>query len=179
MATIKGGDKLDKALVWIAKQFSTASSVDVGFLADALYPDGTSVAMIAAIQEFGAPRAKIPPRPFFRTMIQKKSPEWPRQIAQALRDNRLNARKTLAQTGALIASELQQSIIEVTSPALSPVTVMLRGMRSQARYRDLPFWTLMALARERVASGATNFGASDKPLIDTGYMLRKVDYVVK
>lgn len=179
MATISGGDKLGAALRKIASNVSKASSVSVGFLEGSTEPDGTSIPMIAAIQEFGAPGVGIPPRPFFRTMIAKHSSEWPDAIKENLKTNNYDGLRTLNQIGSVIAGELQQSIVDTNDPALSPVTVMLRGMRKQKRYRDLPFGELITEARARVEAGKTSYGASTKPLVDSGSMLNSVDYDVK
>ncbi|QXZ80940.1 hypothetical protein [Rhizobium sp. L51/94] len=80
----------------------------------------------------------------------------------------------LGQLGEGIIGDIQQSIIDTYAPALSPVTVMLRGMRSQPKYRDMPFGQLIKEASARVEAGKTNYGASQKPLVDTGVMLKSV-----
>jgi hypothetical protein len=78
---IKGGDKFEKYMEEMRRKLASgASQVRVGFLSRARYPNGTPVAMIAAIQNWGAPRAGIPPRPFFSNMIARKGPEWPGAI---------------------------------------------------------------------------------------------------
>lgn len=51
---VSGGLKLEAALKRIAKKLSTASNVKVGFLEGATYPDGTPIAYVASINEFGA-----------------------------------------------------------------------------------------------------------------------------
>lgn len=127
MVKISGGDKLASALTEIARNASKASEVDVGFLEGATYPDGTSVPMVAAVQEFGAPSVGIPPRPFFRSMIQEKSPEWPGAVAGLLKANDYDAEKTLGQTGAAIKGQLQQSIRDTNSPPLKPATIARKG----------------------------------------------------
>ena len=48
-----GGDKLMSKLGDIGQNLSTQAAVKVGFLSRATYPDGTSVAMVAAINEYG------------------------------------------------------------------------------------------------------------------------------
>ena len=56
MATVSGGDKLMAYLKQIDANLASAGSspeVRVGFLEGATYPDGTSVPMVAAVQEFG------------------------------------------------------------------------------------------------------------------------------
>lgn len=127
MASVRGGAKLEAALKAIGERISDASVVRVGFLENATYPDGKPVAMIAAIQEFGAPSVGIPPRPFFRHMIAEKSSEWPAAIAGLLRANNYDAAQTLGQTGEAVKGQLQQSIVDTNSPPLSPSTVARKG----------------------------------------------------
>ncbi|MBB3743907.1 hypothetical protein FHX10_003406 [Rhizobium sp. BK591] len=178
MVTLKGGDKLAAALAEISQKVSKASSVDVGFLEGATYPDGKSVAEIAAIQEFGAPRAGIPPRPFFRTMISEKSPQWPEAVGDLLVSNGYDAAKTLGQTGEAIKGQLQQSIIETFNPPLSPITLMLRKMRSENPDLVVTGKTVGEAAR-RIKAGESTSGVSTKPLVDSGVLLGSVDYEVK
>lgn len=127
MATISGGAKLQAAMAEMARHVSKPATMRVGFLEKATYPDGKPVAMIAAIQEFGAPRAGIPPRPFFRNMIAKKSPEWPLAIANVLAANNYDAEKALDITGAAIAGQLRQSVIDTNAPPLAPSTIRRKG----------------------------------------------------
>ncbi len=127
MATISGGGKLEAALRDMASKVSRAASVDVGFLEGATYPNGVSVPMVAAIQEYGAPSRNIPPRPFFRNMIAAKSGEWPDAVAALLKANDYDARTTLDQTGSAIAGQLRQSIVDTNSPPLSASTVKRKG----------------------------------------------------
>lgn len=178
MATISGGDKLAAKLAELSKNVSKAAEVDIGFLEGSTYPDGTPTAAIAAIQEFGAPRAKIPPRPFFRNMIREKSPQWPEAVGDLLVNTGYDAEKTLGQTGAAIKGQLQDSIIDTLSPPLSPITLMLRQMKRENPDLVVTGKTVGEAAR-RVAAGESAGGVSTKPLVETGHMLRSVDYEVK
>jgi hypothetical protein len=178
MVQIKGGTNLAAALAKIAKNVAKAASVDVGFLEGSTYPDGTSVPMIAAIQEYGAPKVGIPPRPYFRNMISAKSPEWPKAVGALLVENDYDAAKTLSQAGAAIKGQLQNSIVETFAPALSPVTLMLRKMRADNPDLVVTGKTV-AQARAKVAAGEIATGVSTKPLIDSGVLLGAVDYAVK
>lgn len=178
MAKIKGGGKFKKALNQLANKIGKKKVLRVGFLENSTFPDGTSVPMVAAIQNFGAPKVGIPPRPFFTNMVKSKSPEWPRTMASILREWDYNGKATLGLMGQGIRGQLQESIIDTMAPALSPVTVMLRGMRSHDQSLVVTGKTV-AEARARVAAGLTDYGASKKPLIDTGHMLNSVDYEVK
>lgn len=174
---ISGGDRLEAALRKIATGLKVKTTLQVGFLAGATYPKtGTSIPMVAAIQEFGAPRRGIPPRPFFRPAVKKYSSEWPDQIADQLKKTDFDATKTLNRMGALIRGEIQESIRDVETPALSPVTLMVReivGPNGTPTFKDV------LEARKRVAAGERASGISTKPLIWTSTMLNKVDWRIK
>lgn len=53
MAKLTGGARIDATLREIARKLDTASKVAVGFLENAVYRDGTPVAYVAAVNEFG------------------------------------------------------------------------------------------------------------------------------
>ena len=127
MATISGGANLQKAMIEMAAQVAKPAKMRVGFLENATYPDGKYVAMIAAIQEFGAPSVGIPPRPFFRNMIAKKSKEWPLAIKTTLVRSNYDAEKALDIVGAAIAGQLRQSVIDTNAPPLAPATIRRKG----------------------------------------------------
>lgn len=161
MATVTGGQKAKAALSKMAGLLSNARTVRVGFLENATYPDGTPVAMIAAIQNYGAPRANIPARPFFTNMIRAKSPEWPKAIETQLKINKYDASKTLRVVGEAVAGQLRQSIADTNTPPLAPYTLARRGVPGMVYDPQNP----------------KTFRA--KPLVDTGHMLASVDYEVK
>lgn len=127
MAKLTGGTKLEAALREMSRSVSNPATLRVGFLEKARYPDGTPVAMIAAINEYGAPSRGQPPRPFFRNMIREKQGEWPAAIADLLRENDYDAAKVLEIAGAAIAGQLRQSITELMEPALAPSTIRAKG----------------------------------------------------
>ena len=124
---LSGGDKLRSALANISASLTNAATLRVGFLEGATYPDGTSVPMVAAINEFGAPSRGQPPRPFFRNMLAEHSGEWPEAIAENLRATNYDAGKTLAVVGEGIARQLRQSIIDLAEPPLAPSTIRKKG----------------------------------------------------
>ena len=127
MATIKGGDKLQKKIAEIAAQIDKADVLRVGFLENATYPDGKPVAMIAAIQNWGAPAAGIPPRPFFSNMVASKKAGWPEQVAKNLKRADYNSALAFARVGEGIAGQLRQSIKDTNSPPLAPSTIKRKG----------------------------------------------------
>lgn len=117
-------------------------SLSVGFLEGATYPDDTPVASVAFWNEFGTTRLaegpasktgapatseRQPPRPFFRSMIAEKSPEWPAQIAALAKSTNYDGPRVLALMGEIIEGELKQSINNFTDPPLAPATVKAKG----------------------------------------------------
>lgn len=101
------------------------TKVNVGFLDGATYPDGTSVATVAAANEFGT--STIPARPFFRTMIAAKQAEWGPALAIQLRKTDFDVERSLRLVGEGIKGQLQQSIIDTNSPPLAPATIARKG----------------------------------------------------
>jgi hypothetical protein len=83
--------------------------------------------MIAAIQNWGAPRAGIPPRPFFGNLIAHKSHEWGPAAGALLVANNYNAARTLAQVGEAVAGQLKQEIVDLVDPPLAPSTIRRKG----------------------------------------------------
>ena len=127
MAAFIGGKQLQLHLAKLASQVAAPATLRVGFLENAKYPNGTPVAMIAAIQDFGAPRANIPPRPFFRNMIRTKQREWGPAVARLLKANAWDAVRALNQAGQAIAGQLRQSIQDTNFPPLQPGTIKRKG----------------------------------------------------
>lgn len=124
---IRGTEQVQDKLNEIAKDLQSAASLRVGFLENATYPNGTPVALIAAVQNFGAPSRGIPPRPFFTNMVKEHQNEWAPQAAQLLRQNKYDVKKTLMVLGEAIAGQLRQSIVDTNEPPLAPATVARKG----------------------------------------------------
>ena len=127
MATIRGGEKFEAAMADLARKLGRPATLKVGFLGNATYPDGKPVAMIAAINEYGAPSRGQPPRPFFRRMINAKQGEWPAAIAGVLQAQGNDVEKALDIAGAAIAGQLRQSIVDLVDPPLAPSTIARKG----------------------------------------------------
>ena len=154
MARVSGGDRMEAALTALAAKVARPGTLRVGFLEGATYPLGTAravraryakrkakgvtgamrgaagtpaVAMVAAIQEFGAPSRGIPPRPFFRNMVRAKSPEWPAALAALLEASNWDAVRALRLAGEAIAGQLRQSIRDTNSPPLAASTIARKG----------------------------------------------------
>ena len=119
---------LDVALDTIARKMGRGEiGLRVGFLEGATYPDGTSVATVAAVQNFGAPAKGIPPRPFFSDMVKDKSPRWSEQFAKALKAADYDVERALSLMGEGIAGQLREAIQQLTDPPLAAATVARKG----------------------------------------------------
>lgn len=125
MATIRGGKKFESAIADLARRIAKTGTLKVGFFEEATYPDGKSVAMIAALNNFGTSRA--PPRPFFTNMVHDKSPEWAPALANLLEANNMDAVRALNILGDGIKGQLQQSINDLVSPPLAESTIKRKG----------------------------------------------------
>jgi hypothetical protein len=129
VVAFKGGSALEKRLSELAAKVSKPANLSVGFLDGATYPDGTSVAMVAALNDFGGP--KRPARAFFRNMVADKSPQWGDAIAGLLEANGYDATRTMEQMGAGIDGQLKQSIVDFSGVPLSPKTIAAKGFDKQ------------------------------------------------
>lgn len=127
MAKVSGGDKIESTLKELAEKIGTASAVRVGFLEGSTYPDGTSVPMVAAIHNFGAPGAGIPPRPFFSNVVAAGRKKWGKTMVSLLKQNDYDAEKTLRLMGEGIKGEIQNSINNGAYAPLKPATVRRKG----------------------------------------------------
>lgn len=168
MTVIAGGERLERALREMAAKVKKPGVLEVGFLEDARYPNGINVAMIAAIQEYGAPAKGIPSRPFFRGMIAAKSPAWGNTLGNLLKSAEYDAPKALNVMGDGIKGQLVRSIEDMSSPPNSPVTNLLKQrfpMGGQT-FADV------LKARADVAGGVT--APPGKPLVQSGTMYNNV-----
>ncbi|ELY4420490.1 hypothetical protein SMZ52_000952 [Cronobacter sakazakii] len=127
MTTFSGGAALEAKLAELAEKLGDGKTLRVGFLEGATYPDGQSVPMVAAANEYGDPAMNRPPRPFFRNMIAEKSPEWPKAIAKIAEATGYESETILGLMGEHIKGQLQGSIRDLMEPALSPVTIAKKG----------------------------------------------------
>ena len=137
--------KIKAKLDGVTKDFE-GMVAQIGVPSGIQYEDGTTVATVAAIQEWGAPAMKIPPRPFFRPTIEKKQQYWINVIKAALpnvTNGSASAFDVLDHVGRVASLDIQETIAGIYSPPLSERTLAARR-----------------------AKGNT----SDKPLNDTGLM---------
>ena len=145
----------------VRKVLAAASQkeIRVGFFETATYTDGTPVAYIASIHEFGYPEGNIPPRPFMRTTEAEKKVEWGNNIAGALADaiekkSTTVLQNNLVQVGGSAAGDIARTISKIQSPPLAESTLYNRSHRTVRRTQ------------------------STKPLVDSGKLLESVTFDV-
>lgn len=119
---------MDKVMDELNKIASDLSDLQLkaGFLEGATYPDGTPVPMVAATNEFGNPANNQPPRPYFRNAIAEHEGEWQEAMATLI-ENGGDARDALSLLGEIIVDDIKESIRQLDSPPLSPVTIARKG----------------------------------------------------
>jgi hypothetical protein len=133
----------------------------VGYFETAKYPDGTPVAYVASIQEFGSAEQNIPPRPTMRTTIAEQSPEWTKQFgkgAKAVAAGTVTAPQVMGAVGMLAAADVAKAVSALTSPPLKQSTIDAR----RRRYAD-----------------KKTVGNLSKPLVDTAVMVNSITHIVE
>jgi hypothetical protein len=168
------GGKATKYLKKLQRSLGAGKSLAVGFLESETYPGGTyhfskkrlagmspearefaeflegkekfsgAVAQVAFWNEFGTKTS--PARPFMRFTVSTKSPNWGKQLGEALIHTKYDVEAALALMGEGIQGQLRETITAWRDPPNSGVTAALKG--------------------------------KNKPLIDSGQMLRAVDFQV-
>lgn len=137
--------------------------VKAGFLPGATYPNGTPVAAIAAAQEFGAVSHHktghgyavqvTPPRPFLRPAMQQDAPHWAKVFQQAFVQNYSVLPLLHAQNAALQATgaAMQASIVRAIQAVQTPPN----------------------------APSTLWHKKTQKPLVESGRLLKNVSYTVQ
>ena len=100
----------------------------VGWFESAHYPDGTPVAYVATIHEFGTGR--IPARPFMRPAVADHGREWIDLLGQGAKaaiSGGPSPAEVLEAVTLAAAGNVAEKIQAVTSPPLSPVTIKRKG----------------------------------------------------
>lgn len=121
------GGLLRARLDELASKIRTGGYVRAGFLEGATYPDGTPVATVAAVQNFGSPAQGIPPRPFFTNAIRQYSPEWGAKLGKVLAANDWDTERSLELLGEIMVGDIKQSIVDTNEPPLAEKTIERKG----------------------------------------------------
>ena len=121
--------------------------VNVGVPEGKKEEDGTPVAMVAAVHEYGSPSQGIPERPFLRVAVQKNRIKYVRlnriNLVKMLR-GQATVEQALGQLGEMAKGDVQTEIRSGDFAPLKPATIKRKG--------------------------------SSRPLIDTGQMVQSIQW---
>jgi hypothetical protein len=124
-------------------------SVLVGVPAGKREPDGTSTALVAAVNEFGSGDGRIPARPFLRPAIRDNLPEFRRlnagTVSRVARDQMAPV-KALDTLGVVASGKVKKKIVDGPFQPNAPSTIKRKK--------------------------------SSRPLIDTGSMRQSITHVL-
>lgn len=144
-------------------------SAKIGWFKSAKYEDGTPVAEVAAVQEYGVPSKNIPSRSFMRRTLTENKNNY-RSLVQSVAKSILNG-KTTPQSGleliaSKVAGDMRKTISQIQEPPLKFDTIKARLDRRKLK-----------LSKNKKARKKT-IGSLTKPLIDTGLMYGTLTYHV-
>lgn len=108
-----------EADAWAALQ---GKVMHFGIFANAVYPDGTPVALVAAAQEFGDGE-NLPARSFLRSTYDENKEPWAKLVAAFMKQNGPDGRGALDFLGQQAVATVIQKIESNIAPALKPETV--------------------------------------------------------
>jgi hypothetical protein len=123
-------------------------ALKVGWFESNKYPDGTPVAGVMAVHEYGHAPQNIPPRPFLRTTLQEKRQDWAATVAKGVTaaiKGSYTIDQVLDALGGMVVGDVQVKIQSITEPPLKPATIKRKGF--------------------------------DKPLIQTGHAFKTITFV--
>lgn len=112
----------------LKKALANTAKVLVGIPEDAApYPDGTSVAMVATVHEFGIHQ---PERSFMRSTLKENRKEYIKKSKSAILDavrGDKPLKKSLAILGTTVASDIKSKITSLRTPANTAETIAGKG----------------------------------------------------
>ncbi len=147
---------------------AAAHVVNVGVPSSKREADGTPVAMIAAVHEFGSPAQGIPERPFLTPAIKKNRLKYVRlnriNLVKMLR-GQMTAEQALGQLGEMAKGDVQVEIRHGSFAPLKPATIRARERNRSSGYNQ----SLRKKAE----------GPIDRPLIDTGQLVQSIAWEIE
>lgn len=161
----------------VAKGFEGLEA-QAGWFPEAKYDDGTPVAYVMNIHEYGAPAVGIPPRPFFRQAISSYQATWNKNLRDGVKaaiSGKVSPENVLTAVGLQAAGDIKMELVGVSSPPLSKVTLLLRKWKKEGRVINR---SVVQEARHAIANGADYSGVPTDPLNDTGYAIATLTSIV-
>ena len=153
----------------------------VGITAPSKYEDGTSVAYVAAIQEFGSPKRAIPPRPVFRPTIADKKNNWRQVMERGAKklSTGMSAAEAMELVGLVAAGDIRKKYSTITTPPLSLVTLRLRKLKREGAKITAKTVGQVHKALKQVQGPPDVSGVSTKPLVFDGILINSITSVTR
>lgn len=149
--TVTGGNRMTLRIAQTLHRLARNSGVYVGLpKGTGTYEDGTPIAVIGAVQEFGSADGRIPERSFLRVPMrsnQKLFSNIMKELLPQVIEGKLTMRNMMEQVGARAAAVPQEAISAGIAPGNADSTVEQKG--------------------------------SSTPLVDTGFLRQNITYVVE
>lgn len=150
----------------------------IGWFDNARYPDGTPVAYVAAIQEYG--HGPIPPRLGLRGVPDKHRDEW-KENAAIISKRVLAGQMTGLKGMQLLAEAVQNDVLDrITSnppPPLKPLTLAIRRQRELGK--KITGSLVGELARKLDEGKYVPLSANTRALDDTNTLISHLDNKVE
>lgn len=167
------------------KDAEERKALKVGFLGDSEYPGSDfPVAKAAKMSEFGFPKNNIPQRPYFRPTIKKNERKWGVYLYNQFKKavlGELEFWQAFERLGLVAQGDVVEGINAVHSPALKRGTVRARYRRLSGGYqKTIDIKSILSNKKARDAGTLKGKPHSlEKPLVDTGVMIKSVNYIVE
>jgi len=137
---------------------------------------GELVAKVAAINEFGAPKKNIPPRPTVRPAIKKNKKKYLQIFENMLAGlGETTTMPEILETVAISAvADIQAEIAKIQSPALRPSTIKARARERVTAHHLIPL-----IDDKTTKENLPEIGGLTKPLINQAILLNSYTYDIK
>jgi len=157
-------------------------AVRVGILQDApAYEDGTTMAEVAFFNEFGT--KTIPERSFLRTTYDENIKKYTMFVAENMFQifaGKIKGKTAMRRLGTMAQSDIRKKIKAIKTPPLSNTTIELRRRRKTHGLYDVTAKDVGDAYKAGQSAFFKPAGANEaNPLIDTGHLLRKIDFELK
>ena len=149
--SVSGGNRIGQRLSELRREIERRNSVYVGLpKGTGSYEDGTPIAVIGAVHEFGSADGHIPERSFLRVPIRANSKEFAqifKELMPQVMGGQITMFQMLEQVGAKAAATSQEAISDGIAPSNAQSTIDRKG--------------------------------SSTPLVDSGSLRQNITYIIE